>query len=269
MQFSFGKNWQSYTHNVLSQEKIAQARDAFRSLLGDIDMTGRSFLDIGFGQGLGLLLADEMGAEVLGIDNDADNLKAIQETCAVFGMTQMPQTHIGSILDRDFLHQFSGKAGFDVVHAWGVLHHTGNMPQAICNAAELVKEGGAFICAIYNQHWSSPVWKAIKRIYLRSPQMLQRVLIGLFYPIIYFAKWATTGEHPAKMDRGMDFYHNLVDWVGGYPYEYAEPEDIVRRVCRLGFECIRFRPARVPTGCNEFIFRKLRSRHGPEPGLRS
>jgi 2-polyprenyl-6-hydroxyphenyl methylase/3-demethylubiquinone-9 3-methyltransferase len=58
------------------------------------------------------------------------------------------------------------------------------------------------------------------------------------------------------MERGMDFFHNVIDWVGGYPYEYATMEHVTDLVCRNGFHRIRGIPAKVPTGCNEFIFKK-------------
>jgi 2-polyprenyl-6-hydroxyphenyl methylase/3-demethylubiquinone-9 3-methyltransferase len=59
------------------------------------------------------------------------------------------------------------------------------------------------------------------------------------------------------MDRGMDFLHDVVDWVGGYPYEYASSEEIRNYVCRQGFICVRMQAAQVPTGCNEFVFQRI------------
>lgn len=56
------------------------------------------------------------------------------------------------------------------------------------------------------------------------------------------------------MSRGMDFFYNVVDWIGGYPYEYASKDEIIRLIEPLGFELIHFVPAQVPTGCNEFLF---------------
>ncbi|MFK5970332.1 MAG: hypothetical protein QM487_09470 [Candidatus Marithrix sp.] len=54
----------------------------------------------------------------------------------------------------------------------------------------------------------------------------------------------------------MDFFYNVVDWVGGYPYEYALIDEVESLVNQLGFHTIKKIPAQVPTGCNEFIFRK-------------
>ena len=51
----------------------------------------------------------------------------------------------------------------------------------------------------------------------------------------------------------MDFMHNVIDWVGGYPYEYASVDEMKIFLKQLGFEILDVRPARVPTGCNEYV----------------
>jgi 2-polyprenyl-6-hydroxyphenyl methylase/3-demethylubiquinone-9 3-methyltransferase len=58
-------------------------------------------------------------------------------------------------------------------------------------------------------------------------------------------------------ERGMDFWFDVIDWVGGYPYEYETPEKIKRTMCNHGFDLKVYIPARVPTGCNEFVFRRI------------
>lgn len=79
----------------------------------------------------------------------------------------------------------------------------------------------------------------------------------LFYAVIYAAKFATTRQNPFKKERGMDFGYDVVDWIGGYPYEYASTGEITTFVTKLGFTTERTIPAQVGTGCNEFVFRKL------------
>ncbi len=70
------------------------------------------------------------------------------------------------------------------------------------------------------------------------------------------AIFLVTRDNPKQMERGMDFLHDVVDWIGGYPYEYDEIEEIRNDVCRQGFSCLRIRAAQVPTGCNEFVFKR-------------
>ena len=256
MQFAFGKNWQAYASTALTPEKVNQARRAFQQLFEGIAFAGKSFLDIGFGQGLAVCLAQEMGAVVLGIDCDAENIAALKQTAALFDGCEIPQIRIVSILDPAFVQEQLQQGQFDIVHAWGVLHHTGNLIQALDHASALVKEGGHLVIAVYNKHWSSPFWRGIKWMYNISPGVLQKVWIGLFYPIIYAAKWLVTRENPVKQNRGMDFWYNLIDWVGGYPYEYASIAAIQRQAGQKNFQCVRVIPAQVPTGCNQFVFEK-------------
>ena len=81
--------------------------------------------------------------------------------------------------------------------------------------------------------------------------------IDFFYPIIWLAKYLVTGENPKKMTRGMDFFYNVVDWVGGYPYEYASIKEIEELMSQFRFRTIKIIPSQVPTGCNEFVFVKM------------
>ncbi len=52
----------------------------------------------------------------------------------------------------------------------------------------------------------------------------------------------------------MDFWYDVIDWIGGYPYEYVSPAEIETFVAGLGLEMRRMVSAQVPTGCNEFVF---------------
>jgi 2-polyprenyl-6-hydroxyphenyl methylase/3-demethylubiquinone-9 3-methyltransferase len=55
----------------------------------------------------------------------------------------------------------------------------------------------------------------------------------------------------------MDFWFDVTDWIGGYPYEYATPEEVEQLVERQGLVLSRLFKAQVPTGCNEFVFQKI------------
>jgi 2-polyprenyl-3-methyl-5-hydroxy-6-metoxy-1,4-benzoquinol methylase len=261
--FDFGKNWKSFSDSALTEKHIGQALSDFHNLMKDVPLKGRSFLDIGFGQGLTLCLAYRAGATCYALDIDPTCVEALRSTARFFPDIDADSIPVvaGSILDDRIseklrqLRPVKEAGGFDVVHSWGVLHHTGTMQNAIQRAASLVRSGGHLVLAIYNTHWTSPIWHLIKRIYVRSPRVIQRILIALFFPLIFVAKLAVTRRHPFKQARGMDFYHDVIDWIGGYPYEYATVEEIKRLVESLGFRLERTIPTGVPTGCNQFVFR--------------
>lgn len=263
-QFAFGKNWKSFSASALTQERVDRARADFRDLVKSVPLRGKTFLDIGFGQGLALCLAREDGAIVCGNDIDSKCTEALIMTLRLFPQVDPDSIEvvIGSILDDSVIARLrnlpgvGAAGGFDIVHSWGALHHTGAMDDAIERAASLVRGRGHLIIAIYNRNWTSPIWSVIKRGFVVSPRLIQRVLIVLFYPLIAVTKAAVTGRNPFRKDRGMDFYHDVVDWIGGFPYECAKAEEISTKLEALNFELERLIPAAIPTGCNQFVFRR-------------
>jgi 2-polyprenyl-6-hydroxyphenyl methylase/3-demethylubiquinone-9 3-methyltransferase len=267
--FDFGRNWNEFASNALNGSDVEQARGNLRDLLAGIDIAGKSFLDIGFGQGLSLLIAEEAGGKVVGCDINPRCADALRKSAHFFDRHDRADVPIviGSILDRGIVAALRSRPeasenGYDVVHSWGVLHHTGDMATALRNAGSLVRPGGHLVLAIYNRHWSSLPWKAIKWAYCRSPAFLQWILVKALYPVIWLAKALVTCREPTEKNRGMDFYYDVIDWVGGYPYEYASEQELVAFVEPLGYRCLRHIPAQVPTGCNEFIFQRNTDRIG-------
>ena len=179
-----------------------------------VDLRGQTFLDIGFGQGLTLLIATAMGARTAGCDINPLCVEVLQMNQRRF-FAEVPIAEIpvviGSILDDQTVERLRATApdqtgAFDIVHSWGVLHHAGDMNRAIRLAASLVKRGGFLVIAIYARHWSSRFWLAIKRLYNVGPRWIQRALVALFSPVILAAKWIVTRRNPLKQTRGMNFY---------------------------------------------------------------
>jgi len=227
-----------------------------------VKLRGQSFLDIGFGQGFSLLSAASMGARVVGCDINPKCGTVLDRSLPLFPdlVGLKLDVEIGSILDPEVVHRLRGRVaaegGFDVVHSWGALHHTGDLRRANDRAASLVRPGGALVIAIYNRHWSSPAWLLIKWLYCKSPRWVQRALVSLLYPVIWLAKLIVTRENPGKKERGMNFFYDVVDWVGGYPYEYMSVPEVGALRELHGFRLLRAISAKVPTGCNEFVFSK-------------
>lgn len=253
--FSFGQNWKAYVLNVLDDARLEQSRAALADLLQPHTVEGQHFMDIGCGSGLHSVSAVLLGAEsVHALDIDPDCIEVTQYTQQRFLPPHSPMTvQQASILDPVTVQQLPQ---VDIVYSWGVLHHTGQMYPAIKAAASLVKPDGLFVIAIYNKHITSPVWSVIKWAYNQSPDVVRRLMYGLFYGVIYVAKFAVSGENPLRKERGMDFGYDVIDWIGGYPYEYASIDEINAFVTQLGFTVEKVAPAQVGTGCNEFVFRK-------------
>jgi hypothetical protein len=139
--------------------------------------------------------------------------------------------HHDSILDRDVIAKYGQ---FDVVYSWGVLHHTGSMWEAITNAADMVAPKGQFYIAIYNNVTGllgSKFWLAIKKLHNRFP-LLGKYVMEPTYMLTFCVSSLMKFRNPFKIireyhqKRGMNWRRDITDWFGGYPYEYANIEEI-------------------------------------------
>src|SRR5688572_30797533 len=100
-QFDFGQNWLEYSQQALTGEKIRAALQEFSQLHDGVPLVDRTFLEIGFGQGLSLLSALQAGACVVGCDINPKCAEALAVTRAQFPpVTGSPPLVVGSILDR-------------------------------------------------------------------------------------------------------------------------------------------------------------------------
>jgi len=255
--FDFGSNWEAFSDRWIDAERVDVAVRSLQSLLGRDNLNGVSFLDVGCGSGLFSIAAYRLGASrIMGIDINPRCIEVSERNRDRLAPGAPITFQTASALSAESV----GALGmFDLVYAWGSLHHTGAMWDAVRNVAARVSIGGALVLAIYNKHFTSPVWKAIKWLYNHLPMFGQRLMVMLFTGIIYVAKFLVTWQNPLKKERGMDFRYDVIDWVGGYPYEYARAGEIEKVIRGLNFELRRCILAQVPTGCNEFVFIKIDS----------
>jgi 2-polyprenyl-6-hydroxyphenyl methylase/3-demethylubiquinone-9 3-methyltransferase len=265
--FAFGENWQAFLR-VLSDEHILEAERALAVFLGTSDLRDKLFLDIGSGSGLHSLAARRMGAAVHSFDYDPQSVACTQELKRRYFLNDPAWTiQQASILDRQFIDRLGE---FDICYAWGVLHHTGTLWQALENAQRPVRQNGLLFVAIYNdQGFISIMWRMIKRFYCSGA--LGRALMSLiFYPVFFLTGLALDLIHlrnpiiryrEHKKYRGMSLLHDWRDWLGGYPFEPAQPEKIINFYKNLGFELVRFEPTGHGFGNNQFLFRRTSALH--------
>jgi 2-polyprenyl-6-hydroxyphenyl methylase/3-demethylubiquinone-9 3-methyltransferase len=159
--FEFGKNWTRFLF-VLDDARVARAEESLKVMLEVQDLEGMRFLDIGSGSGLFSLAARRLGASVHSFDFDPRSVGCTRELKRrYFDGDLRWNVEEGSALDETYLKSLGT---FDVVYSWGVLHHTGQMWQALENARLPVAAGGKLFVAIYNDVGSkSRRWTWIKR----------------------------------------------------------------------------------------------------------
>jgi 2-polyprenyl-3-methyl-5-hydroxy-6-metoxy-1,4-benzoquinol methylase len=258
--FAFGDNWWRFL-SLLNEDRIHEAETSLILMLGDDRLPGRTFADIGCGSGLFSLAARRLGASVHSFDYDPRSAECAKELKRRY-FPEDPAWRIetGSVLDADYLARLGR---FDVVCSWGVLHHTGHMWKALENVIPLVKENGLLFIAIYNdQGKKSRRWLAVKKLYNRLPHALRFLVVGPAFWHLWWRRllkgllrgrpletWRRDG-----CGRGMSPWCDVMDWVGGYPFEVARPEQILDFYRQRGFQLLRLTTQGGDLGCNEFVF---------------
>ncbi len=266
--FAFGKNWTRYARSV-SEEQIAEAVSALRRLLRRDSLAGERVLDLGSGSGIHSLAALRLGAEeVLAVDIDPESVQTTRSMLERHAPHRRWRVAHASVFD--LTPESVGR--FDIVYSWGVLHHTGDMRRALSRAAALVAEQGQLVLSLYARTLLCPLWRLEKRWYSRASPRAQtraRAVYVWLYRVRSSIRARGFDEHVANYAnrrRGMDFYHDVHDWMGGYPYESISVAALDRELRRLGFDRLLVQSASqgifarigiFGSCCTEFVYARL------------
>jgi 2-polyprenyl-3-methyl-5-hydroxy-6-metoxy-1,4-benzoquinol methylase len=263
--FAFGANWTRFL-SALDEERVTVAENSLRDMLGSDTLAGLKFLDIGCGSGLFSLAARRLGAVVHSFDFDPQSVACAKELRRRFFPADTQWTiEEGSALDGAYL----GSLGtFDVVYSWGVLHHTGSMWVAIENAiGRVAANGGKLYVAIYNdQGWKSHLWWFIKSFYNRLPGILRppfaftvsavtRAAVIVKYTLNLEPMRAIAPLFADRRARGMSAKYDELDWIGGFPFEFASYESLVSYFGARGFTVVNSK-RNDSWGCNEIALQR-------------
>jgi SAM-dependent methyltransferase len=264
--FAFGKNWAEFARE-LSDDQIDEAVAALKRLLACESLAGKRFIDIGCGSGIHSLAALRIGAdEVVAVDIDPDSVNTTRA---------LLEKHAANlnwrVSERSVFGLSPVEAGrFDVVYSWGVLHHSGDLERAVAIASKLVANNGVFVVALYARTLLCPFWTAEKRWYSRtSPRAQNRaraayILLYRLRSIIRLKSFKTHVATYAKQLRGMNFYRDVHDWMGGYPFQSISAKNVDKLMQSLNFTKVRVEslPAGTfaslgifGTSCTEFVYR--------------
>jgi 2-polyprenyl-3-methyl-5-hydroxy-6-metoxy-1,4-benzoquinol methylase len=258
--FSFGKNWHNFLKG-LNNEKIDEAKKSIMKFLDCETLEDRTFIDIGCGSGLFSLAAYKLGAsKVISLDIDEFSLKCVRYLKEKESNPSSWEIKSGSALDENL----NSLGTFDVVYSWGVLHHTGDMYKALENVKKISKLEGVIYLALYNKYsvklrgGTSKFWFWVKKTYNHSGSLEKMIFEFIFmsygiFGMLICLKNPIAEIRNYKSNRGMSWYHDRIDWLGGFPYEFATVDEIVNFYGSDNFLCKKIKSSNG-IGCNEYLF---------------
>lgn len=255
--FSFGANWQAFLASMPA-DALERALADSRRWLRDEDVTGKAILDLGCGSGLHSLVFLQRGAaRVCSIDSDPCSVAATRSLWERAGRPPQWTVEEGSALDPVLITRLRAES-YDVVYSWGVLHHTGALWQAFANACALVKPGGLLWISLYAKGPRYAHDLALKQRYNAASTFGKRMLARRFVLRIMWAR-LRRGRNPLAWNerkaRGMDTWHDIIDWLGGLPYEVASVDETVAAAQAQGLVLCEVEAA--PEGsCHVLVFRR-------------
>ena len=262
--FAFGENWASYS-KLVRDAQIESAVTNLRRLLGNA-LEGKRFLDIGCGSGLHALAALRLGAsEVVAVDIDQSSIDTTRDVLTRFAAGERWRALRTTVFDLD--PEVLGQ--FDVVYSWGVLHHTGDMHRALLRSIAMLRPRGEFVFALYRKTRLCWLWKIEKRWYAQAGKRAQGAMRTAYLILKAAGCWLTGRSYKAYereyiSNRGMDFRHDMHDWLGGWPYESISPAevDVVMRGAEMQFVRSFVAPkvwwGFLGSGCDEYVYARSR-----------
>lgn len=254
--FSFGQNWKNFSKTIDAQV-LERATEDIREWFSLEGIQNKRVLDIGSGSGIHSYAFWKLGAsEVVSFDYD---FKSVEATDSIWKKCRQPSNWKvlkGSILDKAFIESLGQ---FDIVYSWGVLHHTGQMWEAIKNAISIpIKEDSKIMISIYQDKKNYERDLSLKMNYNKAG-FIKKKYIVLKQIYMLMSRRRRKGLNPftwnEKKERGMNEYHDLIDWLGGLPYEVATKEEIERFFSENGGW--RLKKNDPSEACHVYLFSKV------------
>lgn len=217
------------------------------------EVKGKSILDAGCGTGIfSIIFANNGAGHVTGIDISEGSLRT------ALGLKEKFNLDNTEFQQRDMLALPFPDESFDIVWAWGTVHHTTDPFQAIGELIRVLKPSGSILLAVYKRTRLTFLHEIIRKTLLRTPKKtwkgMAKVMAFFLSPVIFLFK------KREKSRKGEKLEELIIDWYFVPIRHYYKPEEIQSFLEERGLEIEEYLPAsgRFDSTSN-FIFKARKS----------
>jgi len=235
--------WTEYVPELEASEKH------WRLFYSPEEVRGGSVLDAGCGTGIFSIVFARNGAgRVTGIDISPGSLATAKSLKARFGVDNV------EFRRQDMLRLPFADGCFDIVWAWGTVHHTTDPFRAISELIRVLRPGGSLLLAVYKRTNVTFIHEIIRKTLIRTPRTtwttISKIMAFFLSPAVFFFK------KREKSRKGEKLEELILDWYFVPIRHYYTPDEIRDFLAKQGLDVEKFLPAsgRFDSSSN-FIFK--------------
>jgi len=235
--------WTEYVPELEASEKH------WRLFYSPEEVRGKSVLDAGCGTGIFSIIFARNGAgRVVGIDISPGSLETANGLKERFNLSN------AEFRLQDMLRLPFPDAAFDIVWAWGTVHHTTDPFRAVSELIRVLRPGGSLFLAVYKKTKVTFIHEIIRKTLIKTPRRtwtaLSKVMAFFLAPVVFVFK------KREKSRKGEKLEELILDWYFVPIRHYYTPEEIQDFLGKKGLAVEQFLPAsgRFDSSSN-FIFK--------------
>jgi ubiquinone/menaquinone biosynthesis C-methylase UbiE len=216
------------------------------------EIKDKRVLDAGCGTGIfSIIFAGKGAKEVIGIDISEGSLSTGRKLKRKFNLENL-QFQIQDMLNLPF-----NDNTFDIVWAWGTVHHTTNPFKAMNELTRVLKKDGKILFAVYKRTSLTPLHEIIRKTLIQIPKNfwipISKIMAVFLYPVVLLFK------KREKLRKGESLEELILDWYFVPIRHYYTPDEIRAYLENKGFQIEIYIPGsgRFESTSN-FIFKAKR-----------
>ena len=222
------------------------------------EIRGKSVLDAGCGTGIfSTIFARNEASRVTGIDISEGSLGTARNLQNQFGLQNV------TFHKEDMLQLPFPDGSFDIVWAWGTVHHTTDPLKAVEELIRVLKNEGSLLLAVYTRTRLTFLHEMVRKTLIRTPRKtwtaLSKIMAVFLAPVVFLFK------KREKARKGEKLEELILDWYFVPIRFHYKPEEIKSFLEERGFVIEKFLPASGRFDSTSNFIYKARKARGISP----